>query len=250
MDWQDGIDTRSRIIAAAARILREQGPRAVTTRAVAQAARVQAPTIYRLFGDKDGLIDAVAEHVMAEYVAAKSAGGPDADPVADLRAGWRAQVEFGLANPWLYVLMNSPERSAQSPATAAGIEVLRAKVHRLAVAGLLRVDEPRAVAMIHAAGSGAVTALLGMPPEQRDPGLGEQMFDAVAASILNSAPVAPADDASAVVVTFATVLPGLPGLTGAERAMMAEWVTRALAALHEVPVSSPHPTIGPAGRPD
>jgi AcrR family transcriptional regulator len=250
MDWQDGSDTRTRIIAAATQILREQGPRAVTTRAVAQAAQVQAPTIYRLFGDKDGLVDAVAEHVMAEYVAGKSADGPDPDPVADLRAGWRAQVDFGLANPWLYVLMNSPDRAAQSPATAAGIEVLRAKVHRLAAAGLLRVDESRAVAMIHAAGSGTVTALLGMPPEQRDPGLGEQMFDAVAASILNGAPVAPAGDAGAVVVTFATVLPTLPGLTGAERALMAEWITRALGGLQSLPASSPHPTIASSKRSD
>jgi AcrR family transcriptional regulator len=231
MDLQDGIDTRSRIIAAAARILREQGPRAVTTRAVAQAAQVQAPTIYRLFGDKDGLIDAVAEHVMAEFVTDKSANAPDLDPVADLRSGWRAQVKFGLANPWLYGLMNSPERAAQSPATTAGIEVLRAKVRRLAAAGLLRVEESRAVAMIHAAGTGAVRALLGMPADQRDHGLCEQMFDAIAASILNGVPVAPADDASAVVVTFATVLPGLPGLTDAERALMAEWIARALADL-------------------
>ena len=39
---------------------------------MAEAAGVQPPTLYRLFGDKDGLIDAVAEHVMATYVAAKS----------------------------------------------------------------------------------------------------------------------------------------------------------------------------------
>ena len=56
----------------AARLLREQGAAAVTTRAVAMAAGVQAPTIYRLFGDKDGLLDAVAEYVLAAQ--ARSAG--------------------------------------------------------------------------------------------------------------------------------------------------------------------------------
>ena len=45
---------------------------AVTTRAVADAAGVQAPTLYRLFGDKDGLMEAVAEHVMAAFVHAKA----------------------------------------------------------------------------------------------------------------------------------------------------------------------------------
>ncbi|GAA1581547.1 TetR/AcrR family transcriptional regulator [Actinoplanes couchii] len=226
-------DTRARIVSAAAEILREQGARAVTTRAVAQAARVQAPTIYRLFTDKDGLLDAVAEHVMAAYVAAKSTAGPDPDPVADLRAGWQAQIEFGLTNPWLYELMTSPARAERSPATAAGVDVLRAKVHRLAAAGLLCVDENRAVAMIHAAGSGAVRTLLGIPPEQRDPGLADQMYDAIAASILTDAPVTPANDAGAVAVTFATVLPALPGLTDAERALMAEWLSRSMAAFGE-----------------
>ncbi|WP_422741140.1 TetR/AcrR family transcriptional regulator [Micromonospora sp. WMMD754] len=233
MELAERTDARSRIVTAAARILREQGARAVTTRAVAQAAQVQAPTIYRLFGDKDGLIDAVAEHVMATWVAAKATGGPHHDPVVDLRAGWRAQIEFGLTNPWLYELMTNPARAEQSPATTEGIEVLRAKVHRLAAAGLLRVDEPRAVTMIHAAGTGTVRALLGMPPDRRDLGLADQMFDAVAASILTTAPAAPANDVGAIAVTFATALPGLPGLTDAERALMGEWLTRALTTLHQ-----------------
>src|SRR3954462_10900703 len=114
-------DTRGKIIEAAARILREHGARAVTTRAVSQAAGVQAPTIYRLFGDKDGLVDAVAEHVMATYVAAKAAAGTDPDPVADLRAGWRMHVDFALANPELYALISAPGRGDSSPATAAGV---------------------------------------------------------------------------------------------------------------------------------
>ena len=54
------------------RLLRDEGPGAVTTRGVAQAAGVQAPAIYRLFGDKDGLLEAVAESVMSSFVAAKA----------------------------------------------------------------------------------------------------------------------------------------------------------------------------------
>jgi len=44
-------ETRSTLVRVAARLLRERGAAAVTTRAVAEAAGVQAPTIYRLFGD-------------------------------------------------------------------------------------------------------------------------------------------------------------------------------------------------------
>ncbi|MEU1647126.1 TetR/AcrR family transcriptional regulator [Micromonospora zamorensis] len=219
-------DIRSGIVAAATQLLRAKGANAVTTRAVAQAAGVQAPTIYRLFGDKDGLIDAVAEHVMATYVSGKSVAA--GDPVADLRAGWRTHVDFGLANPELYALIATRGSGAPSPATVAGLDVLRRRVRRLAAAGLLRVDEQRALLMIHSAGNGTILTLLGVPPEQRDPGLSEAMLDAVLTSILATTPATPDTATNAVAVTFATVLPDLPGLTDAERALMAEWLHRSL----------------------
>ncbi|MEU1396404.1 TetR/AcrR family transcriptional regulator [Micromonospora zamorensis] len=223
-------DVRSGIVAAATQLLRAKGANAVTTRAVAQAAGVQAPTIYRLFGDKDGLIDAVAEHVMATYVSGKSVAADVAagDPVADLRAGWHTHVYFGLANPELYALIATRGSGAPSPATVAGLDVLRRRVRRLAAAGLLRVDEQRALLMIHSAGNGTILTLLGVPPEQRDPGLSEAMLDAVLTSILATTPATPDTATNAVAVTFATVLPDLPGLTDAERALMAEWLHRSL----------------------
>ena len=113
--------TRSRaaIIEAATRLLDSDGPDGLTTRAVATAADVQPPTIYRLFGDKDGLVDAVAEHVYASYVASKSIGA-HADPFVELRAGWDMHLAFGLANPGLFTLMTAPQRGRSSPAVAAG----------------------------------------------------------------------------------------------------------------------------------
>jgi AcrR family transcriptional regulator len=74
--------TRARIVAAAAGLIAAGGRDAATTRAVAAAARVQAPTIYRLFGDKRGLLDAVAEYEMAAYIAAKARRAPHPDPGA------------------------------------------------------------------------------------------------------------------------------------------------------------------------
>src|ERR1700735_2684780 len=96
--------TQSKIIDAAAGLLREHGPEAVTTRRVADQAGVQPPAIYRLFGDKDGLLDAVAEHVMAAFASSKAAtveaaSADDVDPLDDLRAGWQSQIAFGVANP-------------------------------------------------------------------------------------------------------------------------------------------------------
>jgi AcrR family transcriptional regulator len=240
--------TRATIVAVAARLLQEHGPAAVTTRGVAQAAGVQAPTIYRLFGDKDGLLDAVAEHVMATYVATKSAmvesvsaGG--GDPLADLRAGWDMHIEFGLANPALFSLLTVPGHGSRSPAAATGIEVLRSRVRRVAAAGRLRVGERRAVELIRAAGTGAVLALLAMSPEARDLHLADAMYDAVSRAILTNAPVLVEngtveegavedgrddDGTVAVAVRFRTVVPRLPMLTDAERALLSEWLDRAI----------------------
>lgn len=225
-------DVRSGIVDAAARLLHEQGARAVTTRGVAQAAGVQAPTIYRLFDDKDGLIDAVAERVMATYVVAKSVSAARAggDPVADLRSGWQMHVDFGLANPELYALLNNPARQ-RSPATTAGIDVLRTRVHRLAAAGLLCVDERRAADMIHSAGTGTVIALLGVPADERDLGLSDAMFTAVTSNILTTAPAIPDTALNAITITFATMVADLPALTDAERTLMTEWLTRSIVHL-------------------
>src|SRR5689334_10121996 len=99
--------TRASIVDSAARLLREHGADAVTTRAVAQAAGMQAPTIYRFFEDKEALLDAVAEHVLATYVSGKTVT-EDADPIADLRAGWDAHIDFGLANAALFGLLIDP----------------------------------------------------------------------------------------------------------------------------------------------
>jgi AcrR family transcriptional regulator len=208
-------------------LLREQGPAAVTTRGVAQAAGMQAPTIYRLFGDKDGLLDAVAEHVFATYVAGKALSVDSGDPIADLRTGWDTHVGFGLANAALFGLLVDPGRSTRSPATADGLAVLRARVHRIAVLGRLRVPERRAVELIHAAGVGAVLTLLSMPVAERDLGLSDALFEATARSILTDAPALTGDDPTASAVAFRTLVPSLPGLTPTERALMAEWLDRA-----------------------
>ncbi|WP_406311841.1 TetR/AcrR family transcriptional regulator [Streptosporangium sp. NBC_01639] len=218
--------TRANIVECAARLLREQGASAVTTRAVAQAAGMQAPTIYRFFEDKDALLDAVAEHVFATYVAGKSLVEDSGDPVADLRAGWDTHIGFGLANAALFGLLTDPGRGARSPAATAGLEVLRARVHRVAAIGRLRVPERRAVELIHAAGTGAVLTLLAIPLEHRDLDLADAMYEAVMRSILTDVPTLPADSATAAAVAFRAVAPKLTMLTDAERALLSEWLDR------------------------
>lgn len=229
----DQPDAHSRIVVAAARLLHDGGARAVTTRAVAQAAGVPTPTIFRQFGDKDGLLDAVAEHVMAAYTAAKSerAADENGDPVEELRAAWRAHIDFGVANPDLFALLSEPGRLQRSPATAAGVKVLEARVARAAAAGMLRVSERRAVDMIHASGNGVVLTLLARPEEERDPGLADAMIEAVLGEILTTKPVASVSSPAALAVTFLAAVPDLPALSGPERTLLTEWLTRTIAEL-------------------
>lgn len=223
-------ETRANLIEVAARLLREEGPSAVTTRAVAQAADVQAPTIYRLFGDKDGLLEAVAEHVFATYVAGKALAADDGDPIADLRAGWDTHIGFGLANAGLFGLMVTPGMgdASNSKAAAAGMDILRARVHRVAQIGRLRVGEDRAVELIHAAGTGALLTLLAKAPDERDPGLADAMYDAVLQVILTDTEGPATDDVIAAAVTFRTVVPELSQLTDAERTLLSEWLDTAI----------------------
>jgi len=223
--------SRGSIVDAAAQLLREHGSRAVTTRAVAEAAGVQAPTIYRLFGDKDGLIDAVAERVMADYVAAKrDPAAGEGDPVGSLRIAWLEHIEFGLANKDLFAILNAPGRTLVSPATAAGADVLRSRISSLARAGLLQVSEERALGMFRSAGNGAITTLLSAEPDARDAGLAEAMFDAVVQAAVVDVPTRPQRDDLATTVAFATVVPELPALSDTEKALLAEWVGRSIAA--------------------
>ncbi|SDR87856.1 TetR/AcrR family transcriptional regulator [Microlunatus soli] len=229
-------EVRSRIVDVASQLLRDQGPEAVTTRRVAEAAGAQPPTIYRLFGDKDGLMQAVAEQVMADHVAAKAevvraASATAVDPIEDLRIGWDTQIDFGLANPAIFRLLNDPNHALDSPAARTGREILRARVHRVATHGRLRVREDHAVDLIHAAGIGTVQVLLAMPPEQRDQDLAASMFAAVLGQVLTPAPedaVAVSDDAAAAAaaVTLRAVVPALSAFSDGERLLLGEWLGR------------------------
>jgi len=219
-------ETRANLVTVAAQILRERGAAAVTTRAVAEAAGVQPPTIYRLLGDKEGLLDAVAEYALANYMAEKGLIAESDDPVVDLRAGWDVNVGFGLANPALYVLLAEPNR-AQSPAMAAARENLSGRIRRVAESGRLRVSERRALELILAAGVGVVLTILSSPPDDREPSLADAMFDAVIREIVTDAPALIEDSALAAAVTFKTFVAQLEELTGAERALLTEWLDRA-----------------------
>ncbi|HWC79258.1 MAG TPA: TetR/AcrR family transcriptional regulator [Pseudonocardiaceae bacterium] len=218
---------RERIVTAAAEILATSGRDAVSTRAVSAAAGVQAPTIYRLFGDKQGLLDAVATAAFTAYLASKTKPKAEEDPVEALRAGWDQNVEFGLANPGLYALMyGDPRPRPKPPALVTAMEFLVEKVEAVAATGRLRVDVPRAVDLIHAVGMGTTLALLAMPEDARDPALSELAREAVIAAITTDAPARGDAGPVGAAVALRAVLRRTDALTAPEQTLLAEWLDR------------------------
>jgi AcrR family transcriptional regulator len=221
-------------VRAAAELLAEGGREAVSTRAVATAAGVQAPTIYRQFGDMRGLLDEVASYGFSVYLRDKTTRKRAEDSVEDLRQGWDLHVGFGLANPTFYALMyGDPRPGAELTAAKEAAEILHGLVSRVAEAGRLRVEVQRAARMIHAAGSGVTLTLIGTEPEERDPALSEATREAVLAAVTTDGPDEEAtggDDcgrAANRAVALKAILPEAEEeLTPGERALLSEWLDR------------------------
>ena len=169
---------RDRILAAAT----ELGVDA-SIRDVCAAAGVTPPTVYHYFGDKNGLLDAVAATGFDRYLAEKQDREPSADPVEDLRRGWDGHVEFGTRNPAIYGLMYGGRRDPH-PSMARGQEILRRIVARIGETGLLRMPVDDAVQTVHAATVGTTILLITNPSEPGMEGLSERTREAVIASVL------------------------------------------------------------------
>lgn len=220
-------DNRARIISAAAALLASGGTAAATTRAVAAAASVQAPTIYRLFGDKEGLLDAVVEDAFFAYIEKKRRRALTDDPIADFRRDWDAHVAFGLANPDVFLLMHVSRSTPPSPAWTAGIAIVRESVRRIARAGRLRITEERAVDLIDGGVAGTVLTLMRKPAHEHEAALAAAREAVFAAAFDLSDTPAPQGVAGAAAALRAS-LDDLPSLTPGERALTGELLDRVI----------------------
>ena len=218
---------RDRILSAAEQLIAEIGVEGATTRAIAEAAGVQAPTIYRLFGDKEGLLDAVAEGALSTFVAAKAHRGRHPDPVEELRAGWDRQVAFALAHPGIFAIMTAhPETSRNSRAYLKGIAILRDKMQAVAASGRLRMPEARALDLLHGSATGIIATLLGQLPEDRDPALSAEARDAAIAAITGEASGGADSGAAGAANALRAALPDLGGLSAGETLLLSELLDR------------------------
>ncbi|MGY6021795.1 TetR/AcrR family transcriptional regulator [Streptomyces spinosirectus] len=232
MAMRDTTDSpRDRIVEAAVDLLEKGGPDAVSTRAVAAAAGMQPPAIYRLFGDKEGLLEAVAEHGYTQFLRSKRDQlDPDPqDPVEELRRGWDMVVEFGVSRPELFAVMNRATGRGSDAAHRAGLEILHGRVRRLAAGGWLRVDEELAAQIIQATGQGAVTTWHSTPADRRNPALLTVLRESMVAAITRAEPTLPAAEsgpAAAARALRATLPDNADVLSDAEQRLLREWLTR------------------------
>ena len=234
---------RERILEAALALLSAGGRDAVTTRAVAEAAGVQPPVLYRLFADKRGLLDAVTDYGFGLYLAEKRAPHATEDPVQFLRDGWLRHIAFGLAHSELYLLMYAdPALGSSRRSGQHAYEGLRAHMQRIAAAGRLRMPAGRAADLFHGAACGVVMTLLGKPKEERDGVLSQAACEAALAAIVTdgmsgasgaagvSGPAGPDLTLAVAANTVqAHVLEGGAGaarFTPAETALLLEWLAR------------------------
>jgi AcrR family transcriptional regulator len=220
-------EVRGRIAAAAAELLAHGGRAAVTTRAVASRAGVSPPTIYRLFGEKDGLLSAVAEYGYARFAAAKSPLRPSGNPVEDLRSAWSLAVEFGLDNPELFLLIYSePHSGAMTAAARTGAERMHARIRRVAAAGRLRVKEPLAADIMQATARGTVLSWLDQPQDARDPAFITAMREAMISAVTTESATVPEPGRASAARTLKANLPGQTSLSPAEQHLLTDWLDR------------------------
>lgn len=226
----DAVQTRDRLLAAAAELLEEAAGEDVSTRAICDRAGVSAPTLYHHFGSKEQLIDAVVSHGLREFL--DSVDEPPADdPVAHVREAWDLHVQFGLENPSFYAFVYGRTRPGRPCAVVADLRAMVLKALEPAARhGRLRVTPEDAAAQIVAAGSGVALALIAQPPESRDLSLSTQVRDAILESLTTSPDSRrskrPPTMATAA-VGLAAALTGTPeGFSDTEAALLRDWLQR------------------------
>jgi AcrR family transcriptional regulator len=135
-----------RLVDAAARILVGEGPGGLSLRKVAAAAGVSTMPVYTLFGDKQGLLDAMHREGFRRLGLALAGVPPTGEPLADLAALGFAYREAALASPHLYGLMFAGG-FGHTEAADATYRPLVAAVARCQAADVFTGDDPEPVAL-------------------------------------------------------------------------------------------------------
>jgi len=223
-------DVRAAMIDAAERLLAASPDRDIATRAVCEAVGVTQPVLYRIFGDKNGLLDALADEGLRRYAEQKAAQARTDDPVADLRTGWDEHMVFAWENPALYQLMFAPRPRSHAQARRKIMDLLEAALVRCSAVGALRVAPPVAAQLILPANVGLALSLIAQPELFDDPGLSERMREAVFSAVLTEPAASDSSSgpvpAAALRLRSQLAVSGTTALEPAESALLDRWLER------------------------
>lgn len=112
-------DTSEALLAAAHRLLTEQGPGALTVRRIATEAGMSTMNVYSRFGGKDGVVDRLYVSGFERLFAAVDAVAETDDPEADLLAMAAAYRSFAHDHPSYYSVMFRTSVYDYSPSVEA-----------------------------------------------------------------------------------------------------------------------------------
>ena len=191
------------------------------------------PVLYRLFGDKRGLLVAVADAGFERYGQRKSELESTEDPVADLHAGWDDHMTFAADNPALYQLMFAPRPNSASSAYERIVQLLEATLLRCAAAGALTTTPQLAAQLILPANVGVALSRIARPALFDDPALSHRARDAVFAALLTDVRTPSGPDpvpAAARRLRSQLHLTGTQALEPTETALLDRWLERIEAA--------------------
>ena len=214
--------------------------RDISTRAVCDAVGVGAPVLYRLFGDKNGLLAAVVDRAFQRYLASKRTQKLSDDPVNDLYSAWDAHISFALKNQAVYRIAYAPALTEVPAGVDEGRQLLLVRFVRCAEAGKLNTNPDEAAQIMMAACIGVSLSLITQPNTFTYPDLSDRVRDAVLGEMLVEAPTANrhGDALKTAALQMAALIRAKPApLTGPEVSMMLQWLGTIASA-----VSTPNAT--------
>ncbi len=135
------------LLAAAERLVQEGGPDAISIRAVATEVGTTTRAVYSIYGSKQGLMDALAVHAFDLLQDGVGRLPATQAPVDDLVEAGLVFRRFAIEHPSLFRIAfgttrGSPmrARAAVRDASIVALGVLKARIARLADAGLIDND--------------------------------------------------------------------------------------------------------------
>lgn len=163
------------LVEAAERVLREEGPHAVSLRRVAQAVDTTTQAVYTGFGGKPGLIDALYREGYRRLAVRLADIDPASPPLERIRALGEAYRQQALADPHLYELMTAHPIAGYEPpgssrrAAQATLQPLVEAAREAVDAGTLAGDPQSIAHLLWASGHGFVSLELhGLAPDDPD----------------------------------------------------------------------------------